>query len=95
MEQLPLHLEVFETVDDRVGRDNSQGGVVAVAIAAEAAVADIHVDPQKGYPGVVVIPIVGQEEEAPVSSFVPCLGSMCLYLDWVVEEEPRESTTAV
>ena len=88
VEQLPLHLEVFEMIDDRVGQDNSQGGVVAVAVA------DTHVGPEKGSAGVVVLLIAGREE-APVSSFAPRLGSTRPHLDQVVEKEPHESATAV
>lgn len=76
----------------RVGQDSFQGGVVVVAVAV--AVADIHVDPERGSAGVAVILVV-EREEAPVSSIVPCLGSTRPDLDWVVEEEPHESATAV
>lgn len=49
------------------------------------AVADIHTDPEKGSAGEEGDPAVGQEEEALVSSFVPCLDSTCP--DWAGEGE--------
>lgn len=90
MERVSWHLAVFGIVGDCVGQDKSRGGVVVVAVA------DIHTDPEKDSAGEEGVPAVGREEEAPVSSFVPCLGSTCPDLDWVVVEgEPHESATAV
>ena len=75
-EQVSLHLAVLEMVGDRVGRDRFQVGVVVVAVA----VADIHTDPEKDSADGVVVPAVEPGDEAPVSSSVPCLGSMSPYL---------------
>jgi len=74
---------------DRVGRNKSQGGVVA------AAVAGTHIDPERDYAGEGVVPAVGREQEAPASSFVPCLGSACPSPDQVVEGGRHVSETAV
>jgi len=63
-------------IGDHAGQDESQGGVVVAVVA----VADIHTDPEKGSVGGAVVLAV-REEEAPVSSFVPCLGPTCPYLD--------------
>ena len=56
-----MHLVVLGMIDDRVGQDNSQGGVVAVVVA------DTHTDPEKDSAGEGVVPAVGREGEAPVS----------------------------
>lgn len=74
MEQVSLHLAVLRMVGDRVGQDKSQGGVVAVAVA------DTRTDPERDSVGGEAVPAAGQEK-APVSSFVPCLGSSCPDLD--------------
>ena len=81
-------LAVFGFVGDCVDQNKSQGGVVvgvAAAVAIAVAIADTRTDPEKGSAAEVVAPAVEEEEEAPVSSSVPCLGSTCLDLDWVVE----------
>lgn len=71
-----MRLEVSEMIGDRAVQDKSQGGVVVAVVV----VADIHTDPEKGSVGGAVVLAVGREEEAPVSSFVPCLGPTCPYL---------------
>ena len=82
-ERVSLHLAVSGKAGDRVVRDRFQGGVVVVVVVVvvAAAVADIHTDPEKDSVVGVVVPAVEREEEAPVPSFVPCLGSTCPYLD--------------
>lgn len=80
-ERVSLHLAVFEFVDDCAGQNKCQGEVVVVAVA------DTHTDPEKGFVGEEVVPAVEQEQGAPVSSSVPCLGLTCLDLYWVVEGE--------
>ena len=87
--RVSLHLAVFGFVGDRAGQDKSQGEVVVVAVAGT------HTDLEKGSADEEVVPAVGQEEGAPVSSFAPCLGSTCLDLGWVVGGESHESVTAV
>jgi len=76
-------------VGDHVARDKSQGGVVAVAVA------DTHTDPERDSAGEGVVPVVGREQEVPVSSFVPYLDSACPNPDQVVEGERHVSETAV
>ena len=75
-------LAVLGFFGDRASQNKSQGGVVVAAVV----VADIHTDPEKGSVGGAVVLAVEREEEAPVSSIVPCLGSTCLDLDCVFDE---------
>jgi hypothetical protein len=79
-ERVSLRPAVLGMVGDH---DKTQGEVVVVAVVA--AVADTHTDPEKDSAGEEVVPAVGREEGAPVTSFVPCLGSTCPNLGWVVE----------
>jgi hypothetical protein len=65
-ERVSLHLEVL-------GMDADQGGSREGVVVAFV-VADTHADPGKDSAGGGVVPAVGWEE-APGSSFVPCLGS--------------------
>jgi hypothetical protein len=62
---------VLGSVVDRAVQYKSQG------VAAAVAVADIRTDPGRDSAGEEAVPVVGQEEGAPASSFVPCLGSAC------------------
>ena len=77
-----LLLAVFGFVGDRASQNDSQGGVVVLVAVATAETADTHTDREKGSAAEGV-----EEEGAPVPSSVPCLGSTCLDLDWVVEGE--------
>ena len=73
-ERVSVHLAVLRMVGDRVDQDKFQGGAVVVEVA------DVHTDPEKDSADGMVVLAVEREEEAPVSSFVPCLDSLCL--DW-------------
>jgi hypothetical protein len=80
-EQVSLRLAVWGMAGDHVDQSRTQGGVVAVVVA----VAGIHTDPEKGFAGEEVVPVVGWGGEAPAASLVPSLGSTCPNLDWVAE----------
>lgn len=67
-ERVSLHLEVLGMDVDHVGRSRSREGAVAFVVA------DTHTDPGEDSAGGGVVPAVGWEE-APGSSFAPCLGS--------------------
>lgn len=74
-ERVSLHLAVSGSLGDCAGRNRFRGVVVVVAVV------DTHTDPEKDSAGEEVVPAVGQEAGAPVSSFDPCLGSTCPGLD--------------
>ena len=69
-ERVSSRLAVFGSVGDRAGQYKYRGEVAVFAVA------DTHIDPEKGFVGEGVVPAVGREAEAPASSFVPCLDSM-------------------